>query len=233
MPTPGQELSTIDFDSMIGGPLIAVVNAQTQAAMGTINVIKQVGFKQAPPATGATNGVTQEPVYVDFLYPKELRPYGGPDKPAVYEQQKLSVPLLSIVPVPFIRIEEATIDFKARIDSVEYRDTLQETKVDAALEAEASWGWGSAKLNVGVSHQQSTKEGSNVARTYSMDVHIKAVQEEMPAGLQRVLHILEAATRSQPVGAPPPVTTDKQPALARRPGTPKEEPTPTPPPPQA
>ena len=45
MPSPGQELSSIDFESMIGGPLVAVINAQAQAAMSTVNFIKEVGFK--------------------------------------------------------------------------------------------------------------------------------------------------------------------------------------------
>lgn len=33
MPTPGQELASIDFASMLGGPLVAAVNAQAQAAI--------------------------------------------------------------------------------------------------------------------------------------------------------------------------------------------------------
>ena len=40
----GRELSSINFEAMLGGPLIAVVNAQAQAAMTTVDFIKQVGF---------------------------------------------------------------------------------------------------------------------------------------------------------------------------------------------
>jgi hypothetical protein len=35
-----KSLSSIDFESMIGGPLVAVINAQAQAAMSTVNFIK-------------------------------------------------------------------------------------------------------------------------------------------------------------------------------------------------
>ncbi len=31
---------------MLGGPLVAVVNAQAQAAISSVNFIKQVGFKK-------------------------------------------------------------------------------------------------------------------------------------------------------------------------------------------
>jgi hypothetical protein len=40
---PGQELSSIDFSAVIGGPLTAVVDAQAKAALSTIDFIKSVG----------------------------------------------------------------------------------------------------------------------------------------------------------------------------------------------
>lgn len=220
MPSPGQELSSLDFESMIGGPLIAVVNAQAQAAMSTVNFIKEVGFKK-PAAQQNAGGdtATDEPIYVTFKYPKEISPYqpavpadpGDPNAkppraatpavpavPAVYETQELQVPILTILPVPFIRVEMATIDFNAKINSVEYRKTDTNLKVDASLEASAGWLWGSAKLKVSTSYQKSTQEGSTVDRTYSLAIHVKAVQDEMPAGMEKMLSILENAITSKP-----------------------------------
>src|SRR6266852_4211047 len=74
MPNVGQELATIDFASMLGGPLVAVVNAQSQAAMSSVNFIKSVGFE---PATVDANGnpVPGQPIYVSFKYPKEIAPF--------------------------------------------------------------------------------------------------------------------------------------------------------------
>jgi hypothetical protein len=66
------------------------------------------------------------------------------------------------------------------------------------LEVKAGWLWGSAKLNVSTSFQKTTQQGSTVDRTYSMAVHIKAVQDEMPAGMERLLGILEGAITSKP-----------------------------------
>ena len=217
MPSPGQELSSIDFESMIGGPLVAVIHAQAQAAMSTVNFIKEVGFKK--PSTEQDAGgdtSTEEPIYVSFKYPKELSPYvpavqadpsatppitASPAIPAVYETQELKVPILTILPIPFIRIDLATIDFNAKINSVEYRKTNTNLKVDASLEAKAGWLWGSAKLKVSTSFQRTTQQGNSVNRTYSMAVHVKAVQDEMPAGMEKMLGILESAISSTPVAS--------------------------------
>jgi len=222
MPNPGQELSSIDFASMLGGPLVAVIDAQAQAAMSTVNFIKEVGFKKVGEQAAGGDTSTNEPIYVTFKYPKELSPYqpavpadpGDPSatpprpaKPAVsavaavYETQQLQVPILTMLPIPFIRIDETTVDFNAKINSVEYQKTDTSLKVDASLEASAGWLWGSAKLKVSTAFQRTTQQGNTVDRTYSMQVHIKAVQDEMPAGMEKLLGILEGAITSQPQAA--------------------------------
>ncbi|MDD2666656.1 MAG: DUF2589 domain-containing protein [Methanocellales archaeon] len=217
MPSPGQELSSIDFESMIGGPLVAVINAQAQAAMSTVNFIKEVGFKKPSAEQNAGGDTsTEKPIYVTFKYPKELAPYqpaipADPSAtppveakeavPAVFETQELRVPILTILPVPFIRIEETTIDFNAKINSVEYRKTDTNLKVDSSLEAKAGWLWGSAKLKVSTAYQRTTQEGNSVDRTYSLAIHVKAVQDEMPAGMEKMLSILEGAITSVPASS--------------------------------
>ncbi len=214
---PGQELASIDFASMLGGPLIAAVNAQAQAAMSSVNFIKEVGFKKIKDDQDPAATETGDPIYVKFKYPKETSPFqpavlagpidpatGQPNPPAkaavpaVIETHQLEVPILTMLPIPYIRIDDVTIDFNAKINSVEYQKIDTSLKIDAALEAKARWGWGSAKLNVSVAYQRTTQQGSSVERTYSMAVHIKAVQDEMPAGMEKVLGILEGAIRSQP-----------------------------------
>ncbi|MRR14804.1 DUF2589 domain-containing protein, partial [archaeon] len=203
--------------SMIGGPLVAVVNAQAQAAMSTVNFIKEVGFKKSKTEQGAgTDTATEEPIYVTFKYPKELSPYqpavpadpsatppvaGSAAVPAKYETQELQVPILTILPIPYLRVDLVTIDFNAKINSVEYRKTDTSLKVDASLEAKAGWLWGSAKLKVSSSFQRTTQQGNTVDRTYSLAIHVKAVQDEMPAGMEKVLGILEGAITSKPVAS--------------------------------
>ncbi len=75
MPTPGQELASVDFDSLLGGPLIAAVNAQAQAALSTVNFLKEVCFKTVATNQDPTNAITGDPIYVTFTYPQEVTPY--------------------------------------------------------------------------------------------------------------------------------------------------------------
>ena len=217
MPNPGQELASIDFESMLGGPLVAVINAQAQAAMSTVNFIKEVGFKKPDEMEDAGEDTsTEEPIYVSFKYPKELSPFvpanpGDPEAeppipatpavPAEYETHELKVPILTMLPIPFIRIDETTVDFNAKINAVEYRKTDTRLNVKASVEAKAGWLFGSAKLKVSTAYQRTTQQGNKVNRNYSMAVHIKAVQDEMPAGMEKILGILEGAITSTPAGA--------------------------------
>ncbi len=298
---PARELSSINFRSMLGGPLQAVVDAQSQAALSTVNFIKSVGFLPADPQQpgGADTG---EPIYVSFKYPKEVKPYepaieaaivgitigesgsgytsaptvtfsggGSPtteaaataeidatgrvvavniseygagysDAPtvdfstppvggtkaeatvgfqeakdaesAVFQEMRLEVPILTMLPIPFIRIEETTIDFNAKINSIEEAQTNDVFKVGSELKYRYGVKAGasvpikmvslgakisaSVNLKVSTSYQRNTSSGYKVDRTYSMNVHIRAVQDEMPAGMERLLGILEDNIQSQP-----------------------------------
>lgn len=245
MPSPGQELSSIDFKSLIGGPLIAVVNAQAQAAMTTVNFIKDVGFqKPAIKSSQSKNdaGQTELPVYVTFKYPKEIQPYkphvaavpqvgtppsapgvtpvvpasadyqpakpDQPAEPAKFEEMSIQVPILTIVPIPYLRVEEVTIDFNAKIDAVESLSIDNTLQYSETVDESVSGGYGGFQASIGISasisDKQETSAGYSVTRSYSLSIHVKAVQDEMPAGMTKVLGILEKAMTSYPtqIGAP-------------------------------
>jgi hypothetical protein len=193
MPNPGNEISSLDFRNIIGGPLIAVVEAQAQAALSTVNYIKSVGFD----ADGKV-------VNVSFRYPKEVSPYrpgneGQAPTPAVYQQMELQVPILTMLPIPYIRIEEMSLDFNVKINSMETYNVSDQLDIGGALEFQQGWGSGSVKLNVSASYKRTTSAGTSVERTYDMAVHVRAVQDEPPGGLETILGILEQAVVSTPV----------------------------------
>ncbi|KNE82463.1 MULTISPECIES: DUF2589 domain-containing protein [Streptomyces] len=187
----GDELSSLDFSAMIGGPLSAVVHAQAQSAQSSVDYIKSVGF-----------GPDGSPTMVSFAYdrPVETRNDQGVVTGVEHQKYELSVPILTMLQPPFIRVQEATIEFNAKINSVQESSTASSNDVQASLGASAGWLPFSASLKVNYSHQQSTSEGSKVERTYSMAVKVKAVQDEMPAGTERLLNILERGINEAPAG---------------------------------
>jgi len=292
MPTnPGTELATLDFGNLIGGPLVAVITAQSVAARSTADFIKTVGFNPVGQLDADGNDIGGTPVYVDFKYPKEIQPFqpektffkvssidvtdggtgytgtetvkfsvgpgetsatagmsvidntgkitsipvgtggggkylnppsvtisapasttGTPAKlsvtmivehvePAVdpkYQDMKFSVPILTMLPIPFIKIDIMTLDFNAKISSVETASESSDLAITGSLEVQQRWPSGRAKLNVSCSYKKSTASGSSVERTYSMAVHVQASQDEMPAGMEKLLNLLEGAMLSLP-----------------------------------
>jgi hypothetical protein len=177
----GKELASLDFESMIGGPLNAVVRAQTQSAITSVDFIKSVGFDG--------NNV---PTMVDFEYMKPIEETAADGTVTVTPKKfKLSVPILTMLPIPFIRIEETTIDFNAKINSVQESTTSSNQDLNTTLSAKGGWGPVSASLKVSYSYQKKTSSSSEIERTYSMKIHVRAVQDELPAGTERLLGILE------------------------------------------
>lgn len=185
----GDELSSIDFKSMIGGPLDAVVRAQAQSAQTSVDFIKSVGFDQD----------SNEPTMITFSYMKAIESTDDDGNTTVTPTKyDLTVPILTMLPIPFIRIEETTIDFNAKINSVQESTTSSSHELNTKLSAKAGWGPFSAKLNASYSYQRSTSASSKIERTYSMAVHVRAVQDELPAGTERLLGILENSIEEVP-----------------------------------
>jgi len=213
-----RELSSIDFAGMIGGPLVAVVNAQAKSAMTTVSFVKEVGFY--PRDYGDSEGSDEEkaqaalrgkPVYVEFDFTKQIEQQkkdnegnlvtdnnGDPEMELKPVEMQLKVPILTMLPIPYLRVEEVEINFNAKITSMTKTSSETEKKIGGSFEAQAKWGWGSAKLKVSASYKSKKNSSSELAKTYSLGVRVRAVQDEMPAGMEKVLNILEENISATP-----------------------------------
>ncbi len=201
-----QELNSLDFSVYIGGPLQAAVKAQHDASISQVNFIKEVGFN---PGTTAAPGDLK---YVDFNYKKsvpnpdylktlqELKDAGrvlttateipttiNVATPFINSEVFLKVPFLSMLTIPSLRIDEMTIDFNAKLNSVETQNVSSEFSGSASLSAKF---W-KVKFNASASYKKTSSSTSTTERTYTLGVHVKAVNDELPAGLSRVLDMLE------------------------------------------
>ncbi len=194
-----QELSQIPFAHLIGAPMKAAIEAQALAAQSTIEFIHKVGFQQPSgggndllftnPSNDADAGTLRS---VSFVYKKK-------DENGVESNFELTVPLLSITPIPYIRIDEMTIDFKAKLtDSIVCR-TDTRFSLDSSVTGKYSAFWSPIKLEFRVSAAYKTSSSSQASQTreYSMDIHVRAVQDAMPAGLSKILDILEDAIQDK------------------------------------
>lgn len=180
------ELGSIDFEKLIGGPMNAAVTAQTNASLATVNFIKEVGFDRDE--DGEVKGLKM----ANFSYKKMIPnpDYDEVDNPGAPESIEdtvdINVPFISILSIPSLRIETLDIDFNVKLNSTYSRDVSSSLGVDASV----SGGWGPVKMKVSASYQRSASTGVKVEKEYSMGVKVKATNDEMPAGLEKVLGLL-------------------------------------------
>ncbi len=173
-------LQAIPFSSMIGGPLKACIEAQSMAAKTTWEFIQEVGLTVDP----ETN--EKKAVNVSFSFIQNGRTV------------QLNVPLLTIVPIPYIAINSIDINFKANISasSSSVSETSSSTSLDAGAEVTAGLKVGpfhmDAKLKANYSSKKDSKatEESKYSVEYTMDIAVRAGQDSMPAGLAKVLELL-------------------------------------------
>lgn len=194
-----QELNSLDFSVYIGGPLQAAVDAQHAASMSQVNFIKEVGFVTT---TSGNPAVTRNDLrYVDFKhYKRAPNPNFGnlsTTLPAgtnvtdefIEREVTIKVPFLTMLTIPALRIEEINIDFNAKLTSVETRNVSSE--FGASFEASGKL-W-KVRFKASASYKRSTSSTTNIEKSYNLGVRVRAVNDELPAGLDRILTMLESS----------------------------------------
>lgn len=185
----GKELASLDFKNLIGGPLSAVVEAQAMAAESTVNFIKNMGFDQEG-----------NPQYVTFKYQKSATQAEGEAKQSDQnEMMEMQVPFLTLIPIPFIRVDEATIDFNAKINAINYSNKTSDHKFEAGSDRRKGFIGRLLGIKASYSYKSTTNSGNRVERTFTLAIHVRAVQDEMPGGMEKILGILESSIRDNMV----------------------------------
>ena len=174
-------INEIPFGDIIGGPLSACITAQADAAQAALDYVKMASMKKE-----STLGKdVLEPETVSFTF--------------VVDGQKrmLVVPLLTILPVPFIRIEHVDISFTADIRACRQitEESESKTEIKAASDTETK-AYPKTRLlarytapNRNTKTEMSGKSESGIEVENLMEVDIHAVTSEMPAGLGRLLEV--------------------------------------------
>lgn len=180
-------LQGIPFENLIGGPLSACIQAQNDAAMTSINFINNVCLN-VDKETGEKSAI-----YVSFSFIQNGR------------KVVINVPLIAIVPIPYIAINSIDINFKATVNGVECEsneDTYsEEYKRDTNTKSQKRRGFflnknkKETKINTSFSTKRDSKstQDSKFSVEATIDVAVHAGQESMPAGMAKILEMLGAA----------------------------------------
>mmetsp|Transcript_5368 Transcript_5368/g.13485 ORF Transcript_5368/g.13485 Transcript_5368/m.13485 type:complete len:214 (-) Transcript_5368:309-950(-) len=186
----GKELASLDFSRMIGGPLVAVVNAQVQAAIATVNFVKTVGFEPVLGPAAIFSQTTGKAAMVTFEYQRMT----AEGKPVA---ARVMVPFLTMMPIPSLRVDEVSIEFLAKINAVTSK-AVDMKLAQTAVEQHNERGFDpteeylfSSAMETSAIYQKQTRLGTTVTRDYSLHVKVRCVQDELPAGIDKLLSILE------------------------------------------
>jgi hypothetical protein len=197
----GAELQALPLEYMLGTPMTAVIKAQALAAQTTVDFIEKVGL-QEDTTTGELSVRSAE-----FAF---TQPVPDPANPGavIEEESKLTVPLLSLAPIPFIRVSDLNVSFEFKIRDVSSNQSKFEitgkTGFENTTTTEGKTASGSlsveSKTNVTASvsatYQSSNRQTTDRSATFKMTMN--AVQDAMPEGLSRVLSILNDTINSKP-----------------------------------
>jgi hypothetical protein len=185
-------LQSLPFGNLIGGPLSACIDAQADAAQSSIGFIRDVGLQtpldvKGNPVPDADGVVRQEAVYVYFQFIQNGR------------KVIISVPLLTIIPIPYIAISTVDINFKATVTGMDKETYEDDYSWERKRNVSATGKVGKDKVKTTLNTSISTKKDSKATQesSYSIeatiDVNVHASQDSMPAGMAKILELLGSA----------------------------------------
>lgn len=180
----GQEVKELPLEYVIAAPLQGAVKAQSLAANSTVDFINNVCVTEK----GGNKTVNM----IDFIYSKP-KPNDEGLLGGMTSSHKLSVPLMTMLPVPYIRIEKMTTHFDFKISSTIIEKDHKEKKVSSSAKYNAWFVNASIHGHVGATHDVDNK----VDREANLKIDVTAVQDQMPQGLSKVLDIFTEAIKDQ------------------------------------
>lgn len=178
-----EQFAGLDMGQLIGGPLTAVANASTMLANSTADFINEVGFDQ----TGKLRTVA-------FAYQKRSTNEDGTTN---LDEMKVEVPMLAIVPIPNIQVDEVNILFDMEVK----QSSSSRESSDKSASMSGSARFLCVRVNVSGSvsaHKENTRSSDNSAK-YHVDV--RATNHGTPEGLARVLDMMSANVAPALVGS--------------------------------
>ncbi len=170
-----EQFAGLSMDQLIGGPLSAAADASNQLACSTAEFINRVGFD----AEGKVRTVA-------FGYQKRSANNDGTSN---LDEMKVDVPMLAIVPIPNLQVDEVNILFDMEVKQSE----RSESTSDMNASVNTSLNFGVVKVSVTgnvSSHQANTRSTDNSAK-YHVDV--RATNHGTPEGLARVLDMIASS----------------------------------------
>ncbi|MEM9102292.1 MAG: DUF2589 domain-containing protein [Pseudomonadota bacterium] len=194
MLSQGRELAAIDFSQVIGGPLEAVITAQANAANVTTQFIQNTAFEKP------SGNQTDEPLklkVVPFDYGQMLGAKSAISGGLGGDALTIKVPLLTMLPIPFIRVDSMTIDLNVSLHSTQSTSIKNEADASASASGGENLEVEHSSWQTSVTDKNTFQHNNVIDDTYSLRVTVHAVQDSMPGGMRNVLDIFSNVIQQQ------------------------------------
>ncbi|MGN1148859.1 MAG: DUF2589 domain-containing protein [Lachnospiraceae bacterium] len=169
-----EQFAGLDMEKLIGGPLSAAADASTLLANSTADFINRIGFD--------ANGKVRT---VAFAYQKRSMNEDGTSN---LDEMKVDVPMLAIVPIPNLQVDEVNVLFDMEVKQSEKSESAMD--LGASVTGTMNLGIVKVSLTGNVSaHSSNTRSSDNSAK-YHVDV--RATNHGTPEGLARVFDMMAA-----------------------------------------
>lgn len=178
-----EQFTGLPMKDLIGSPLAAAADASINLANSTADFINRVGFDK----DGNVRNVA-------FKYEKISK---NEDGTLNLDAMKVDVPMLAIVPIPNLQVDEVNVLFDMEVKQSEKTESTLD--LSAAAQAKLDLGLFSVSVSGSVSvHQNNTRSSDNSAK-YHVDV--RAANHGTPEGLARVLDMMAANVAPSLIGS--------------------------------
>lgn len=182
----------MELQQLIAGPLIATIEADALSAQKYLDYLMRIAFDFYNPETGATGDLRM----LVFTYCDQS--VGGSGRRSV------SIPLLTLLPLPLLQIREADFDFDIKIldaltENVEEKFSVEEEKSVSDLPVVTNF-----KMRASLAPQQADRTQTGELQqslSANMKVKVKMRQADMPAGLSNLLHLTASSMQVEDVVA--------------------------------
>lgn len=177
---PAAEFQSLPLEYIIAAPLKGAIEAQAIAAASTRAFIQSM--------LNVDKDGVQTPITVDFKIARGTSDITGVKSTEVV----VKAPLLSMVPVPHLRIDSITTCFKYEINEIYKSEKSLET---GATGTAGTTGPLAKFVNISLSGTVSSKsrDEATMNRSGSLEITIHASEAPIPEGLARILSLLSRA----------------------------------------
>lgn len=170
----------MELQQLIAGPLIATIEADSLSAQKYLDYLMRIAFESYNPVTGETGALRM----LTFSY-MEQDANGS-------RKQTVHIPILTLVPLPLLQIQEADFDFDIKILDALSQTSEEKFSLEEGKGVRTPHEDNGLKLRVSLAPKQGEQStSSNVQQSLSanMKVKVKMRQADMPAGLSNLLHL--------------------------------------------